>query len=239
MPHVNKILLKCILTIALAGCGAQQITKSGDNLIKLSSFFSSTEESIGKAAKSIEEQHLIRNLTHLNKMNSGGSHYYPLERESITEMIRKLSSIRFTECLLISSAGIIIYTMNDNEILGKNYSTFPLSPLPDLFSKSITGKTALYDLDVFPNKSGRLSIFFSIPVYSSGKSDGILICAADISEIEKIVPGISSITNSENVIKFDIVPENIGKNISNSASVRRTNPRLFTYRDINWKIYLN
>ncbi|HQE58229.1 MAG TPA: hypothetical protein PLA54_03440, partial [Spirochaetota bacterium] len=113
---IHKYLIFIIL-FSFLSCAKTEIRQS-PSFDRLSSLMSETFNSLSNASERISSKNLIKNLSHLNRMNYGGSHYYPLEREAITEIITSLSFSDFSECILMNAEGKIIYTMKDDEILG-------------------------------------------------------------------------------------------------------------------------
>ena len=65
------------------------ILESAIDLSTLEGFFRTTESDALKAKQVVEKDKIIFNLTHLKLMNTGGRKYYLLERENITEMIKR------------------------------------------------------------------------------------------------------------------------------------------------------
>ena len=65
----------------------------------------------------VMEEEIVKNLTHLHRMDYGGRKYYLLERENITKMIQAVTEGTYTDLILVNKKGIIIYTMNNDDIL--------------------------------------------------------------------------------------------------------------------------
>ncbi len=197
---------------------------------------SETFENLANASKSISSKNLIKNLSHLNKMNYGGSHYYPLEREAITEIIKSLSSSDFSECILMNAEGKIIYTMKDDEILGKTFASFASSPLPLLFNTAITGDQTLYDFSIFPLNSIEPSVFFAVPVIENEKVIGVLIAAVPSEKIANSVSDLVMITDTGNIIRYHINRSLFMKNASETEeySLPRSN---FEFKEIHWNLF--
>ncbi len=232
---IHKYLIFIIL-FSFLSCAKTEIRQS-PSFDRLSSLMSETFNSLTNASISISSKNLIKNLSHLNRMNYGGSHYYPLEREAITEIITSLSFSDFSECILMNAEGKIIYTMKDDEILGKSYISFGSSPLPSLFEKTIAGEQSVYDFSIFPSSSTSPAVFFAVPVKDSEKIIGVLIGAVPSEKIKSSISNLAMITDRENNIRYHINNALFMKNFSEAekASYFRTT---FEFKDIYWNIYL-
>lgn len=55
-------------------------------------FLSTCEQDIESSSAVISSKELIKSLSHLNHMGSGGKHYYLLEKQAITKMLNELGS---------------------------------------------------------------------------------------------------------------------------------------------------
>jgi len=198
---------------------------------------SETFKSLANASETISSKNLIKNLSHLNRMNYGGSHYYPLEREAITEIITSLSSSDFYECILMNAEGKIIYTMKDDEILGKSYLSFGSSPLPSLFEKTIAGEQSIYDFSIFPSSSTSPAVFFAVPVKDQDKIIGVLIGAVPSEKIKSSVSNLAMITDKDNNIRYHINSSLFMKN-SSEGKEKSFHSKTFEFKEIYWKIYL-
>ena len=233
----DKMIQRFLLLIVLFFCFScsEVATKKIPSSNRLHSFMSETFENLTSASITISSKKLIKNLSHLNKMNYGGSHYYPLEREAITEIITSLSSSEFSECILMNSEGKIIYTMKDDEILGKTFASFASSPLPPLFNTAITGEQSIYDFSVFPSNSTEASVFFAVPVKENDKVIGVLIAAVSSEKIINSVSDLVMITDARNIVRYHIKHSNFMKNVSETEE--SSYPRkIFEFKEIHWNL---
>lgn len=232
---IHKHLLFIILLLFLS-CAKTEIRQS-PSFDRLSNLMSETFNSLAKASETISSKNLIKNLSHLNRMNYGGSHYYPLEREAITEIINSLSSSDFSECILMNAEGKIIYTMKDDEILGKSYVSFGSSPLPSLFEKTIAGEQSIYDFSIFPSSSTDPAVFFAVPVKDREKIIGVLIGAVPSEKIKSSVSNLAMITDKDNNIRYHMNSSLFMKN-SSEGEEKSFHSKTFEFKEIYWKIYL-
>ena len=233
------MIYKCLILIiffSFLSCAKTEI-RQNPSFDRLSGLMSETFTSLTNASESISSKNLIKNLSHLNRMNYGGSHYYPLEREAITEIITSLSSSDFSECILMNAEGKIIYTMKDDEILGKSYVSFGSSPLPSLFEKTISGEQSIYDFSIFPSSSTEPAVFFAVPVKDQEKIIGVLIAAVPSEKIKNSVSDLVMITDKESNIRYHVNNALFMKN-SSEAEKAAYYRKPFEFKDIYWNIYL-
>jgi hypothetical protein len=227
-----KRISVCLAVIALCGaCTTKTIVKDGppQKLPPLERFFSVFEKDLQNTARVIAEQELVKNLTHLQKMNYGGQRYYPLEREALTKMIRELSSYEYAECILLNKSGTIIYTMFDDKIFAKQADSFPAT-IGSLFNN---GKESPYILDIieFPPISGRYLLFFSIPVMRDGTMEGLIIAAVSADDIVKHAAFRGSAVDHNGLIRLN--PDH-AKIFTYDRSVRPGEE--FRYRNLEWRL---
>ena len=181
---MKKTALFLLLAVLFAAaCGKSQIvivepTKDDP----ASGFFGVFERDLTSTSAVISNNELVKNLTHLQRMDAGGSHYYPLEREALTKMIQSLSSYSYADCLLLNMSGTVIYTMYDNRLLAKHADSFPNS-LSILFHHAKSGEPWILDVSEFPEFIGGPKLFFSIPVRRGTEIEGVLIAAIAAPDI--------------------------------------------------------
>jgi hypothetical protein len=197
---MRRISILFILVIT-ASCGSQPVmvkTVSPD-IEALSRFFAVFEKDLENTTRVIAEQELVKNLSHLQRMNFGGQKYYPLEREALTKMIRELASYNYAECVLTNLSGTIIYTMYDNTIFSKNATSYT-STFAILFNH---GKEGPYILDVieFPKMSKRYLLFFAMPVVRNGATEGVLMAAVKSDDIVRIAKIKGSAVDNDGIVK--------------------------------------
>jgi hypothetical protein len=188
--------------LVCSACSSKKIVKDAppQKLPPLVNFFTVFEKDLQNTSHVIAEQELIKNLTHLQKMDYGGQKYYPLEREALTKMIRELSSYEYAECVLLNKSGTIIYTMFDDKIFAKQADRFPAT-IGSLFNN---GKSDPYIIDVieFPPLSGRFLLFFSMPVIRDGSTEGVLIAAVRAEDIVKVTAFRGSAVDLNGIVRL-------------------------------------
>jgi hypothetical protein len=183
----SMALICTFILLAAAACSQKPLKKNNPTAVSPEKrFFETFEKDLFNTSKVISANELIKNLTHLQKMNSGGSHYYPLERDSLTKMIQSLSSFPYAECILINRSGTIIYTMFENMLLSKNAEIFP-SSLAILFHHCKEDEPYILDVAAFPTLAGSARLYFGIPVKRGADIEGVLIAAIDAEDVAKII----------------------------------------------------
>ncbi|MFW5808465.1 MAG: cache domain-containing protein [Spirochaetota bacterium] len=152
------------------------------------SFLSRCEHDINASSQIISEKRLIKSLSHLNHMGSGGTYYYLLEKDAITRMLQKLASYTYSECYLIDTSGRIVYTMYNDDLIGRKVSQFQTSPLMPMYVNGMKNKSMIIDVTEFPALSRNYDVYFSRPVGSDGNRQGVLITAVHIKNLSTQLP---------------------------------------------------
>ncbi len=156
-------------------------------------FFKTCENDIDASSKIISEKELIKSLSHLNRMGSGGAHYYLLEKKAITKMLNELASYTYSDCYLIDQKGKIVYSMYNDEVLGKKVTSYKLSPLMPMYFDGVKNISHIIDVTKFPVMSESYDVYFSRPVKKNGEMHGVLVTAVDIGNLTKQLPAASRI----------------------------------------------
>ena len=191
--------LQCIslvlCTVLLLGCARKESRPrvvSHPLLKGLEAFFSLCESDARRACAVITERDLINNLTHLHRMNEGGKRYYLLERENITEMIRAVTEGVYSDFILINRHGVIIYTMHNDDLFGKNVlSTLRGSPLAACLLAE-TQELHIEDLAAFPPPGRSRNLYVSIRVVREASFHGLFLLQVGSEKLaEHIEKGVS------------------------------------------------
>jgi hypothetical protein len=179
------------LILAALSCRSKQTAidnKQMAEIDRLTGFFSTCEKDIRNAVGVVMENEIIKNLTHLQKMNAGGRKYYLLERENLTSMIMAVTEGVYTDLILINRHGTVIYTMINDNIFGKNAAQgLHGSAIHDCFEKSREGSLHIEDVTIFPPVTGSLHIFISMMDVKDEFSRGVFIMQIDMSIIQNLL----------------------------------------------------
>lgn len=197
---------KCILFILfifLASC-ATIPPLGGIDVSPLKNFFQLCESDLEKATKVIIENDLVKNLSHLQRMDNGGNKYYLLERDAITAMIKSVTEGVYSDFILINRDGTVVYTMTNDKLFAGNVRT-------------TLGKTALaacYDnrdtspyiagVPYLPSDAGAY-VAVSSKVQGGNTMPGIFILMVDIQKIQKLIGKHSYAIGLDG--KYEIAPD--------------------------------
>lgn len=143
----------------------------------LAAFFIRCESDLEKAGAVVEKKEIINSLSHLRFMDTGGDKYYLLERENISEMIDAVTQKIYSDYILVSQNGTVIYTKTNNSIFSKN-----IKSQPDAFISCYAKSAFISDVSKPAAYSGENVILFSKKI-----SGGTLILQLDISRLGKVI----------------------------------------------------
>ena len=145
-------------------------------------FFNNCISDLNSAAKVIVKKDMVKNLTHLQKMNSGGRHFYLLERESATNMINSAINQRYYDYIIINRHGNVIYTMYNNELFNENVKgKLKMTPYSNCYHNK---DKAVNIIDIKPSQKGNF-LYFSKKVNGGNSFPGIFILKIDIKHLKK------------------------------------------------------
>ncbi len=170
---------------------------------RLTRFFSTCEKDIRNAVKVIIDNDMVKNLTHLQRMNAGGRKYYLLERENLTSMIMAVTEGVYTDLILLNRGGTVVYTMTNDDIFGRNAEQgLGGSAVHECFIKSREGAMHIEDVMIFPPVTGGLNMFVSLMNARDEFSRGVFIMQIDIGVVEKILGAESVAIDREGIYRI-------------------------------------
>ncbi len=207
---MKKILILYSVIIFSMSC-SNNITRQTDEADPLKIFFNTCVSDIGKAKKVIQDNDLVKNLSHLQSMDHGGKKYYLLERESITKMLKSVTEGLYSDYILINKPGFVIYSMVKDEFFGKNI-------------KSNLKKTALskchlnHELEYFiedtflsSERDPEKFLYFSSTVQGGNTNPGVLVLEVDPMKIIELTGVKSRILNLKGEVIISENNNEIGK----------------------------
>jgi len=200
MHRISYILIFFFISFSCTKDAVKQTVPP--DISALERFFTVFEKDMTNTSRVISEQELVKNLTHLQRMNFGGSRYYPLEREALTKMIKELVSYDYSECVLVNKSGMIIYSMVDDKLFSVKAESLT-NHIGIVFNHAKTGTPYILDTLVFPVLSGEHRILFGMPVFRNGETEGVIIAALKTSDVVKISGVTKSIIDSDGIIRLD------------------------------------
>lgn len=249
-------LISAVILLSCASPEKQVITppvaEPVFDLSTLEGFFKTTEADAFRAKQVVEKDKIIFNLTHLKLMNTGGTKYYLLERENITEMINAVTEGIYLDYILINRSGDIIYTRANDSIFGSNINTgFEDTPL----RRSYLNRDAVHfeDVSMVSTASTILGLYVSVPITSEDGFQGTLILQIDIERINHMFNEKTDIVSREGLIRvasdrkrilsqyygfadIDIPSLDRDSIWSDIKSGARTDYSVFKYKNISWII---
>ncbi len=159
-------------------------------LAGLDAFFERSRKDLASAIQVVVTEDMVKNLSHLQRMDSGGKKFYLLERENISRMIKSVTREIYSDFILINKQGTIIYTRQNDDIFSKNVRT-------SLKETKLKNCYDAKDLDVYYSDITELESFSGKPVLlisskaSGGQTfPGIFALQIDIDSIrEYLKPG--------------------------------------------------
>jgi hypothetical protein len=211
-----KKIIPLLTALLLLSCTSRSIDPRGEispppkiNPDSLINFFRVCEIDIHNATRVIVERDIVRNLTHLQRMNQGGRKYYLLEREAISEMIKAVTKGLYEDFILINRHGTVVYSMVNDTIFAKGVKTYLVdTPLYDCFVNTV-GDIYIKDITESPILSENPNLFISSPVVKENSLHGIFILQVDIKKIEEVMGTNSFIIDSEGTYRVSRYREKI------------------------------
>lgn len=235
------IAISVIFFLMLSCAKKETLISQTKPVSNIETFFATYEKDLKNTARVIIEKELIKNLTHLQRMNNGGDRYYLLERESLTSMIQELYSYTYDETILTNSSGTIIYTMYEDKLLSKSALSFSKN-IGIVFAEAKKGQQFILDVCEFPDLSGNFLLFFGYPVMNGTTCEGVLITALNARKVREITKIGLCAFDSQGIIRIHIDPLKILKPSSVYGKIATAREELpngvtrFSYRSIEWFI---
>lgn len=206
-----KKIIPLVLVLLLSSCRSRDgIPPSpGIKPDSLINFFRVCEIDIHNAIRVIVERDIVKNLTHLQRMNYGGRKYYLLEREAISAMIKAVTRGLYEDFILINRHGTVIYSMVNDAIFAKRVKGFLAdTPLYDCFVN--TGED-IYIKDISESAilSENPNLLISSAVVKEKSRHGIFILQIDIKKIEAVMGDNTAIIDSSGIYRVSKEREKI------------------------------
>lgn len=212
-----RIISFIIIPLILANCTTKQIPEEpikhiSQDIDNLNKFFKICNMDIEKAVKVIADNKMIGMLTYLKRMDMEGRKYYLLERENLTAMIKSVTEGTYSDLILINNSGVIIYTMINDDIFGKNVKThLKDTALDTCFRRSSEIGFYIDDISFFPSDTGGPKLFASFPDKADNYTKGVFIMQIDSDIIEHIFQKRTIIIGRDGKYRIDKNRENILK----------------------------
>jgi hypothetical protein len=115
---LKKSLFIIIISLALS-CATVQLPGTA-GLMSLKNLFRLCESDIEKARRVIIEHDMVKNLSHLQRMDEGGRKYYLLERETITALLGSVTEGVYADFILVNEEGKVVYSKSSTGLFARN-----------------------------------------------------------------------------------------------------------------------
>jgi hypothetical protein len=249
------ILFIFIITIPLCKTTKKQVPvtekKERDIIVhNLKDFFLRCEQDVLRGKKVIVDEDIVKNLSHLLRMDSGGKKFYILERDNITKMIKSVTRGVYTDFILINRKGVVIYTAVNNDIFGKNVrSHLRSTPLFHCYNNIKEG-IYFHDISTLSPEIERHSLFVAVKAKGGISFPGLFVLQVSTRKLTSYMERGSFALSKDGIYRISRDPEKIQSsykdfdflNLSGSVHTFRNRAgvkyiyRPFTHRNINWMI---
>lgn len=224
---------------------------AGGDADRLLKFLRLCEKDLRSAKKIVADNNIVNNLSHLQRMNAGGSKYYILEKENITKLIKSVTEGIYADFILINSKGTVIYTRSNDLIFSKNVRT-SLAETP-LHRCCELGKEEVHfeDISQLSKTAMERSFFPAISIDGDELSSGTFILQIDMPAIRAMIGSGTQILNIEGMT---LVPPHPDEQVSRHPEFNEIKKlcerddgsrvltengiycRMLRYRDLTWFI---
>jgi len=238
-----KKIIFIFIFILIFSCKSQPIKKiklNHSSVDKLKELLDETSRDIKKAEKVVIDRDIVKNLTHLQKMNSGGKKYYILERESTSKMIKSVTKGLYSDFILINKKGYVVYTMNNNDIFNKNVKSSFLrnTVLHNCYFNRNNG-IFFSRISTDLNSNTGYNILISIKVSGKESFPGIFVLQLDTKRILSIIQDKIEVLNQNG--KYILTKDKMFTKYKNFKELlptllKQKKISLFTYKNLKWYI---
>ncbi len=203
MRILARTALFIALSAALWSCASVEPSESrrtpeGYTITPLGNLLAQCENDLKKGSEVIRERDIIKNLTHLQRMDSGGAKYYILERENISKMIAAVTDGVYRDFILLNRKGTVVYTKDDDSIQGKNVRTsLAGTPLQDCF----TGQDDLGfgSLSWTPFRQGEF-LYPSLRIHGGERSSGIFVLKIKTQKLRDLLSPGTRVLDKQGIV---------------------------------------
>jgi len=214
-PEQTDMKMKYFLLIILmaffpGSCINRQIIETSKK-DPLALFLEQCEKDINSAGRVILEKDIIKNLTHLKFMDSGGKKYYLLERENISKMIHAVTEGVYEDFILIHKNGEIIYTKINNDIFGKNVKTSLKDTRLNACYTHRNSGVFFSDVTELPGYDSGFFIYVSVKITGGGTTPGIFVLQFSADKILQACPPGTEIISGNGLIVISAKSEGLNR----------------------------
>lgn len=190
------VIISIALQIAKHALEKDAITNlsfiTDSKVVSIRTFVKNAEETSELLGENPLVINTIQQLTQLFSSQNGSSIAYQkavAELSAYTQILIDQSSSDYTNLMLLSPSGQLLFSFTQPELIGKKYEDTPLkqTSLPTLFNEVTTLlQTGISDFEVIPG-SDQLQAFIATPLLHQGALIGVLILQVDNHPISYVV----------------------------------------------------
>jgi len=210
-------------------------------------------EDLKRAEGVVKKNDMIQNLSHLQRMNTGGKRYYLLERKSLTALLQSITIEQYHDIILTDRGGRVLYTMHDDTLFNTVISRQDeSSPLLRCYTNGIKGNIFIHEPAQYPRLSSSILLFIAYPVTIDSEPAGLLIAVIKNDLLVAIKPRDLLVLNhsgnlavtahlknlGQSIIPENVMPVEIPEDTNFKISYNKKNYHLepVTYKNIKWLI---
>ncbi len=252
-----KLALSILMLALILSCGTtpDDTDMSSADMYShfIISFFDRYIEDLERAETVVKKNDMIQNLSHLQRMNTGGKRYYLLERKSLTALLQSITMEQYHDIILTDRGGRVLYTMHNDTLFNTVISRQDKeTPLSRCYKKAIKGNIFIHEPAQYSRLSSSILIFVSFPVTIDNEPAGLLIAVIKNDLLVADKPRDLLVLNSSGDLAVTAHPQNLGKNIipENAMPTGIHENKIFSisynkkiyhltpviYKNINWLI---
>ncbi len=217
----------------------------------LADFFSRCELDMDKAGHVVMQEDIIKNLTHLHRMDSGGRKYYILERDAISRMIHAVTQDIYSDFIIINDSGTIIFTAHNDYLFGKNIKRELRTSALASCADTGDGEIHIHDVTILDSNPPAYAILISKRLKGGNAFPGTFILQLDTEQIGRIFTKPTEIIGPDGKYRITsrertLLPYprqetvslcrslNAGESVNFRDNSTEYRCRDFRYRDLSW-----
>ena len=217
----------------------------------LADFFSRCELDMDKAGQVVAQEDIIKNLSHLHRMDSGGRKYYILERDAISRMIHAVTQDIYSDFIIINDSGTIIFTAHNDYLFGKNIKRELRTSALARCADTGDGEIHIHDVTILDSNPPAYAILISKRLKGGNAFPGTFILQLDTEQIGRIFTSPTEIIGPDGKYRvasreLTLLPYprqetvslcrnlNAGESVNFRDNSTEYRCRDFRYRDLSW-----
>ncbi len=253
MKHILSIFLLASMLSCSSAPGSTDLSSINTYSQFIISFFDRYMEDLKRAEGVVKKNDMIQNLSHLQRMNTGGKRYYLLERKSLTALLQSITIEQYYDIILTDRGGRVLYTMHNDSLFNTVLSRQDeISPLLRCYKNGIKGNIFIHEPAEYSRLSSSILLFIAYPVTIESEPAGLLIAVIKNDLLVASKPrdllvlnhsGNLAVTAHLKDLGQSIIPENVmpvelqeDTNFNISYNKKNYHFEPVTYKNIKWLI---